>query len=263
MARSAFGYPGGKSRCAKYLLPVFPRHRHYAEVFSGAGHVLFAKQRAAGSETLNDVDADLINCHRFIRDEPERLIEALRDLPLNREQWRYFAKVFEPETPLERAMRWYYLVRVSYGCMVGRGYQGSSANITANTEHWWPRIRGASERLQGVDLTVGDFEEAIGKAPKDAFAFLDPPYVGCDVYEYNFEIDDHDRLAACLRRHRDRLRFLLVYDADPSIVARYRGWTAIHHLAYRYTMTRPGGRDRFPQLLLIRNYTLPRRRSKR
>lgn len=51
---------GGKQLMSGRLLPLFPEHRTYVEVFGGAGALLFGKNPSA-VEVYNDLDSDLVN----------------------------------------------------------------------------------------------------------------------------------------------------------------------------------------------------------
>ena len=44
-ARPIIGWPGGKTRMLKDILPLIPAHTCYCEVFFGGGAVFFAKER--------------------------------------------------------------------------------------------------------------------------------------------------------------------------------------------------------------------------
>lgn len=58
---------GGKSRLANKIIELFPRHRHYVEVFGGSGAILFSKPRSK-IETYNDINGELVNFFRVLRD---------------------------------------------------------------------------------------------------------------------------------------------------------------------------------------------------
>ena len=55
---------GGKRRLAKHLLPMFPKHSCYVELFSGGAALFFLRPTAAKVEVLNDINGQLINLYR-------------------------------------------------------------------------------------------------------------------------------------------------------------------------------------------------------
>ena len=46
---------GGKRRLAKHLLPMFPEHSCYVELFSGGAALFFMRPTPAKVEVLNDI----------------------------------------------------------------------------------------------------------------------------------------------------------------------------------------------------------------
>ena len=133
---------------------------------------------------------------------------------------------------LERAFRWYYLNRTSYsGIMRPENcYWGYGDKYSMRPENWPPHLRTVSNKLQGVELTAVDFEGVIDGLPDGYFMFIDPPYFNADqqkFYNCVFSLDHHKRLAACLERNAERLRFLLTYDDHADVRRMYRWASAM------------------------------------
>ncbi len=57
---------GGKRRLADVLIPRFPPHRCYLEVFAG-GAALFFLRPPAEVEVLNDTHNQLVNFYRIVQ----------------------------------------------------------------------------------------------------------------------------------------------------------------------------------------------------
>lgn len=51
---------GGKRRLAKHLLPMFPEHSCYVELFSGGAALFFLRKIPAKVEVLNDINGQLM-----------------------------------------------------------------------------------------------------------------------------------------------------------------------------------------------------------
>ncbi|MBQ8699042.1 MAG: DNA adenine methylase, partial [Schwartzia sp.] len=60
-------WPGSKWRIADWIIAHFPDHGVYCEPFFGSGAVFFRKP-PSGIETINDLDGNVVNLFRVIRD---------------------------------------------------------------------------------------------------------------------------------------------------------------------------------------------------
>jgi DNA adenine methylase len=72
----AFGWYGGKFSHLEWLLPLLPACHHYCEPFSGSAAVLL-NRTPSPIETYNDLDGEVVNFFRVLRDEKEKLVEAI------------------------------------------------------------------------------------------------------------------------------------------------------------------------------------------
>ena len=241
-SNSPFRYPGGKFYARRLILDVLPRHTHYCEPFAGGASIFFAKDKAEWN-LLNDLDEEVINTLIHIRDNVEDLIYLLDGIPATKELHSFYKNEYKPNTDLERAFRWYYLNRISYsGIMRPENcYWGFGEKYSMRPENWPPHLRTVSDKLQDVSLLALDFEQVFNRLPSGCFVFVDPPYFNADqqkFYNCTFGFGDHERLSACLRRHSDRLPFLLTYDDHPEVRRLYRWATDIRGQQWNYTINR-------------------------
>lgn len=68
--QSCLKYPGGKHYLAPWIVSLMPERRkltHYVEPYFGSGAVLFTLNPIGLSETVNDVDSNLMNFWRVLR----------------------------------------------------------------------------------------------------------------------------------------------------------------------------------------------------
>ncbi|XQQ06065.1 MAG: DNA adenine methylase [Leptolyngbya sp. IPPAS B-1204] len=101
----AFGWYGGKFNHLNWLLPLLPDVTHYCEPFGGSAAVLL-NRKPAPVETYNDLDGEVVNFFRVLRDSQEELIRAIGLTPFAREELRIAAEEpIEGLTELERARR--------------------------------------------------------------------------------------------------------------------------------------------------------------
>ena len=239
---SPFRYPGGKFYARKLILRRIPASDVYCEPFVGGGSIFFAKP-ASRVTILNDLDAGVINTFRQIRDRTEDLIARLDGLPASRALHHHFKNEFQPADDLERALRWFYLNRTSYsGIMKPENcYWGYGEKYSMRPENWPGLLRSVAKKLTGVDLISEDFEPVIDRLPDRAFLSVEPPYYKADqkkFYPCHFDLGDHQRLSACLKRHQDRLRFLITYDDSAEVRELYQWAERLEEQQWHYTIAR-------------------------
>src|SRR5205823_13902933 len=82
----AFGWYGGKFNHLDWLLPLLPDCHHYCEPFAGSAAVLLNREPSP-VETYNDLDGEVVNFFRVLREQKEDLIEAIGLTPFSREEF--------------------------------------------------------------------------------------------------------------------------------------------------------------------------------
>ena len=82
----AFGWYGGKFSHLEWLLPLLPPCHHYCEPFAGSAAVLL-NRAPSPIETYNDLDGEVANFFRVLRNEKDRLIEMIGLTPFSREEF--------------------------------------------------------------------------------------------------------------------------------------------------------------------------------
>lgn len=78
-------YPGSKWTLAEWIVGHLPAHRVYCEPFFGSGAVFFTKPPSK-LETINDLDGEVVNLFRVLRDRPDDLAAAAALTPYAREE---------------------------------------------------------------------------------------------------------------------------------------------------------------------------------
>jgi len=84
--RIVFGWYGGKFSHLNWLLPLLPDCHHYCEPFAGSAAVLL-NRHPSPVETYNDIDGEVANFFRVLRDKPEELIRVIGLTPFSREEF--------------------------------------------------------------------------------------------------------------------------------------------------------------------------------
>jgi len=239
---SPFRYAGGKFYARKLILEYIPPHSYYVEPFAGGASIFFAKDKVQ-KNWLNDIDEELMNVYLFIRDYPEKLIDALKEEVATKERHSFYKNDFVTSNNLERAVRWYYLNRTSYsGIMnIKNCYWGYGDKFSMRPENWGKNIIRTSLKLQNVQLTQLDFQEVIEQVEDDAFLFIDPPYFNAEqdkLYNCSFKRECHYRLCNSLKRWSHRFKFLLTYDNSAEIQDLYSWAKLIDEKEWNYTINR-------------------------
>src|SRR5690554_1056987 len=99
-------YPGSKWNIAKWIISFMPPHTTYLEPFFGSGAVFFQKPPSK-VEMINDIDGNVVNLFRVIREHPEELAALIEMTPWARDE--YYASYEKTGDSLEDARR--FLVR--------------------------------------------------------------------------------------------------------------------------------------------------------
>lgn len=201
--KSTFGYPGGKSYLAKWIVSYFPQHKCYVEPFGGAAAVLVEKAESE-VEVYNDKDGDLVQFFTTLRDHDEQLRQWLRNTPYSRDLHRKYAREFyngyRPEDRIERAGRFFYL---RYSQFAGKytGVSGFSSaqkrNPSKKYHNGVGELEGFAERLRNVQIENRDYSDIFDRFDAaDTLFYLDPPYVDEGDELYSHETFDHDRFVS-------------------------------------------------------------------
>lgn len=86
MPRPVLKYSGSKWKTAEWIISLMPPHKSYLEPFFGSGAVFF-KKPPSRIETINDMDGEIVNLFRCIREQPEELARAVACTPYSREEY--------------------------------------------------------------------------------------------------------------------------------------------------------------------------------
>ncbi|MBR2980370.1 MAG: DNA adenine methylase [Myxococcaceae bacterium] len=179
---------GGKRQLLNDILPLIKSKGTYIEPFLGGGAVLFAHQPKKA--IVNDYNFELMNVYQVIKTHPEQLIQLLQTHHDNNSE-DYYYKIRELDrsteykelSPVKKASRIIYLNKTCYNGLYrvnSSGYFNSPYGKYKNPNIVnAPTIRAMSKYFNDNDITLlqGDYKEALKKARKGSFVYLDPPYM--------------------------------------------------------------------------------------
>jgi DNA adenine methylase len=69
---------GGKRRLADRLIPLFPNHECYVEVFCGGAALFFLRPMPAQVEVINDINGELVNLYRVVQNHLEEFVRQFK-----------------------------------------------------------------------------------------------------------------------------------------------------------------------------------------
>lgn len=224
-----FGWYGGKFSHLDWLLPLLPQCHHYCEPFAGSGAVLLNRDPSP-VETFNDLDGEVVNFFRVLREQKDRLVEAIGLTPFAREEFCIACETSPDLAPLERARRFYVRARqvrtgLAQTASIGRWANcknTSRAGMSGVISRWLGAVvdlPDIAERLLRVQIENRPAVDLIRlyDSPGTLF-YCDPPYVHStrgDSKAYGFELTDqaHEDLAQVLNAARGMVA-LSNYQAD-------------------------------------------------
>lgn len=210
-------YPGSKWSIADWLIYNFPADYEkmtYLEPFFGSGAAFFNKKRSL-VETINDLDNNVVNLFKQIRDNPKALARAIEYTPWSREEYSLSYKKTGNE--LEDARR--FLVRMwqAIGAKSSdiTGWRSNIKSINGSVAQWstvLPRnIVEISARLKHSNNRLVQIENQPATniikryARRNVFIYADPPYVlrtrSKRIYACEMKDEDHIELLQLLIKH--------------------------------------------------------------
>jgi len=219
----AFGWYGGKFSHLDWLLPLLPKCHHYCEPFAGSAAVLLNREPSP-IETYNDLDGEVCNFFRVLREQKENLVEAIGLTPFSREEFSVACELDGGLPPLERARRFYVRARqvrtgLAQTASIGRWANckdTSRAGMSGVVSRWLGAVEALPEigerliRVQIENRPAIDVVELYDA--KETLFYCDPPYVHDtrgDSKAYGHEMNDeqHRALADALNRAKGMVAF--------------------------------------------------------
>ncbi len=185
-------WAGGKRQLIPQLKNYFPKKfNKYIEPFVGGGAVFFYLYREGflkyKKAVLIDINKELINCYKVIKNNVIDLIKSLRN---HKNEKNYYYKVRELDrnfetynkmTAIEKASRIIYLNRCCYNGLYRVNSKGQfnvpfgkykNPNFCDKEN-----LRAVNMVLQNVKIIHDSFERCPDFTNENTFLYFDPPYV--------------------------------------------------------------------------------------
>lgn len=242
-------WAGGKGQLLKEIEKYYPfsegKIMKYAEPFVGGGAVLFdiLSKYDLKEVYISDINAELINAYKIIRDDIEELIELLskmqstyihmdtehrKEYYLKRRERFNDIKVNGDESMnIEKAALMIYLNKTCFNGLYRVNKKGlfnvpmgAYKNPTiCDTDN----LRAVSENLQNVQIVCRDYRDAAKFIDSHTFVYFDPPYrpitdtASFTAYTENqFNDEEQIELAKFVESMNAKGAKLLVSNSDPQ-----------------------------------------------
>ncbi len=194
-------WAGGKGQLLSEIEKFYPFQEgvtKYAEPFVGGGAVLFDILSKYDLEEvyISDINAELINLYRIIRDDIEKLVAMLRvyqnefvQMDTERRKAYYMAKRERfndlkvngnESVNIEKAALMIFLNKTCFNGLFRVNKKGlfnvpmgSYKNPLICDEE---NLRAVSGKLQRVKIVCGDYRESADFIDENTFVYFDPPY---------------------------------------------------------------------------------------
>lgn len=195
-------WAGGKGQLLKEIERYYPFAKRtvskYAEPFVGGGAVLFdiLSKYDLREVYISDINAELINSYRIIRDDINALIEMLyamqsEFIPLDtdsrknyynekRERFNDLKVNGNEDINIEKAALMIFLNKTCFNGLFRVNKKGlfnvpmgAYKNPMICDEK---NLRAVSEKLQKVTIICGDYRESADFIDENTFVYFDPPY---------------------------------------------------------------------------------------
>lgn len=258
-------WAGGKRWLIPKLKNQLPEFKTYFEPFLGSGSLFFWLEPK--SAVLADINPDLINCYRQVKNHCSSVIDILSRLKTSFDSYYDIREKFNSEKDrIKNAAYFIYLNKMCWNGLYRVNREGKfNVPIGRNLSEGYKifdsgQLLKASQLLRRVKLKCCDFEEAVKEANlKNDFVYFDPPYITTHLnngfIKYNsvlFQQADGLRLSRLAGKLAQRgVKVMLSNAAHPLIKQQYDGMFFKAEIDHASLIAGdPTKRSRFTELLV-------------
>lgn len=218
-------WAGGKKWLLKDIDKLLPSNgfNNYHEPFLGGGAVFFYLNPEK-KVYLSDVNSELIETYKQIKDNVELVIRYLREYKNTKD---FYYKVRDEkrfQSSATRAARFIYLNQTSFNGIYRVNLNGKY-NVPygfRNKDYFYKpqNLRNASKALRNTKFTSQDFSKSLNDIHEGDLVFLDPPYTITHnhngFFKYNkklFTKEDQFRLAEYIAEIKEKGAYYIMTNA--------------------------------------------------
>lgn len=246
---------GGKRRLADRLIPLFPAHECYVELFCGGAALYFLRPVSAQVEVLNDINGELVNLYRVVQHHLEEFVRQFKWALSSRQVFKWLQDS-RPETmtDIQRAARFFYLQHHAFaGKVSGQTFGTATTAPAVNLLRIEENLSAAHLRLaSGTTVENLPWHECLTRYDRPhTFFYADPPYWETEGYGVSFPWAEYERLAELMRNCKGKV--MLSINDHPAIRACFDG-LVMHELEIKYSVANTHGKPKESGELVITNY---------
>jgi DNA adenine methylase len=269
-------YYGGKQYMIDWMcnfLPANAKKLHLVDVFGGSGTVSLSLQDLFGTVTYNDIDGELVNLFRVLREYPNELQRVLELTPFSREEHyqsmegskpvfekfreetgrqilKHSLPDTEPQRSIEMARRYFINTQMGFSNKKNGSwsYQISPAKDQIKTVKGFngkvAKIQEISNRFKKMQIECRTFQDILKFYDSEAtFFYCDPPYYHdtrlCkQSYQYEMNHAQHVQLLETLTQCKAKV-MLSGYDCE--LYRTYLGqWNKVEKEFVKFAMQKVG-----------------------
>ncbi len=226
--KTVLKYPGSKWSSADWIIDNFPDEYEkmtYLEPYFGSGAIFFSKKRSK-IETINDIDDNVVNLFRVIRQNPLELMRAINLTPWSRSE--YELSYNQTEDGVEKARRFMVRCWQAIGTKTSdiTGWSNNIKPVDTGSSRWSrleKSILKTAKRLKHDGMNIVQIEsmpavELIKRYKKEyVFIYLDPPYLlstrSGRIYKCEMTEVEHIKLLETIKEHPGPV-MISGYDSD-------------------------------------------------
>lgn len=262
-------WPGGKRTLLPALLARVPeRFGCLHEPFAGGGALTFALAPAGGY--MSDLNAELINFYRVLKQTPRAMIDYLLRFPVSKADYYRIRNEdrnlhFAAASPAYRAARYLYLNRTCFNGLMTVNKSGqisvscgkplSEARVYATDNIW-----EAHAALRAVRIYHAPYAGLLERVHAGDFVYLDPPYVpvrtggNLRYTAHGFTFDDQGALAQLCGKLTQRGVKWMLSNANVSFIKKLYGHYTVEEIDTRRSISGSAAARGTVTELLVRNY---------
>ena len=185
MIKSPLRYPGGKSKSIKKIVKLLPDNfSEFREPFVGGGSLfIYLKQEYPHLKIwINDLNPELFLFWKIAQSDLEKMVNELFNIKNSRFDGKSLFKeltdvAVEQLSDFERAVRFFVLNRITFSGTVESGGFSKQAFEQRFTKSSIERLGELKTVLTDIKITNLDYSHLLEDENRDAFLFLDPPYL--------------------------------------------------------------------------------------
>jgi len=246
---------GGKRRLADRIIPLIPEHTCYVEPFAGGAAIFFLKEPSK-VEVINDVNRELVTLYRVVQNHLEEFIRQFKFALASREIYNW-AQITPPETltDIQRAARFFYLQKLSFGAIVQGQTFGTATTSRArlNLLRIEENLSEVHLRLSGVFIECLSWQDCIKRYDREhTLFFCDPPYWGTAGYGVEFGLEQYQELAEMAKSIKGKM--VITVNDIPEMRKIFKGLKR-QIVRVGYSLGNKSGKEAKRQELIFTNYT--------